>query len=136
MCGFLDTSPVDIQMRNRPHPVSILDADPDTLRNEPRRNLVSSSTRAFDVEEHEVGFDRARAGFDARNPGNASGEFTGVVVIFRQAFDMVIEGMETGGGNDTGLAHSAAQPVFPNLRLLDERRRPREHAADRTPKPL
>ena len=83
----------------------------------------------LDVEEDEVGvgaLDR-----DAGDLGELAGEQTGVLVIFGQAVDVMVQRVEASGGADAGLAHGAADPLFPAPGFADEVGRSGEDGAKR-----
>ena len=57
---------------------------------------------------------------DAGDLGEAVGQEAGVGVVVREAVDVVVEGVEAGGGDDAGLAHGAAELMLHTPGLGDE----------------
>jgi hypothetical protein len=80
--------------------------------------------------------DRGRIQRQPGQPGDGLGEDLGVGVVLGQALDVVVECIEACGGDDTGLAHGAAQALFPDPGLLDQHCGAGEHAAHRAAEAL
>ena len=57
---------------------------------------------------------------DARDLGHAPRQGGGVGVVLGQAVDVVLQGVDTGGGVHAALAHRAAEPLLPAPGLADE----------------
>ena len=52
-------------------------------------------------------------------------------MILGQPFDVVVEGVEAGGGADAALTQRAAEPLLPAPGAVDERGRAAQHGAER-----
>ena len=71
------------------------------------------------MEDDDVSVDFGWTKFEARNRPDGVGEDAGIGVIFGEAVDVVIQGVERAGGDDAGLAHAAAEEFASRLALLD-----------------
>ena len=82
-------------------------------------------------EDDDVGLDAVRVDGDAADVGQAGGQAAGVGVVVGQAFHHSVQGDQAGGGEDAGLAHSAADHLAPLAGASDEFRRAAQHRPDR-----
>ena len=73
-----------------------------------------------DVEEDDVGVDVVGVYTDAVDFREALCEFLGVLVVFVEAFDHVVEGVDAGGSDDAYLSHSGAEHLAPASGSGDE----------------
>src|SRR5262249_16819343 len=80
--------------------------------------LLESAGPVFRGPQGSVHFepDQVRLDFRRYEPqpgrvGDSAGDELGVAMVLRQAFDVMVEGVERGGGEDTHLAHAAAEEL-------------------------
>src|SRR5579859_2603928 len=121
------TAMVDIQMRAGTGTIAAGRRKGDALPADALGKLVRGEAGAGGVEEHQVGF-----GFlhrDARDLRQALGEGTGVRMIVREAVDVVIERVDTGGCTDTCLAQRPAEALLPAPGRVDELLRATQYGA-------
>ncbi len=84
-----------------------------------RRDQISGrQAGAVELEEHQIGVRRLHP--HAGDLRQALRETSRTGMILGEPRDIVVEGIEAGGGADTGLAHGAAEPLFPAPDLVDE----------------
>ena len=89
----------------------------------------------FHVEKDQVGVGAFDG--DAGDLGEFAGEDAGVLVIFGEAVDVVVEAVEAGCGDHAGLAEGAADALFPAPGFADEIGRAGQGPAPRgAPRPL
>jgi hypothetical protein len=81
------------------------------------QNLCRHRPRA---KKDEVGLDPRRINFDAGQTGQSCRQRAGVGVILSQAIAVVIEGVESAGGDNAGLAQATAELLPETARPLDK----------------
>src|SRR5688500_855777 len=74
--------------------------------------LLGRETRSRDVEKHDVGFDLSRIEVDARDLGEATREELGVLVVLRQALDVMLQRVNAACSNNAGLPHRATKHLL------------------------
>ena len=81
--------------------------------------LITGQPGLVNVEDHDVRLHRARIELDPGNAGELQGQLPGPLMILGQPVDVMLQGIDAGGGNDPGLPHGAPEA------LLDSARPPR-----------
>src|SRR5688500_9482481 len=97
-------------------------------------NICLTSTGGGDVEDDDVSADVFRIYPDPGNLGETFGEAASVGMVFVEAFGRFFERDQSGGGENPGLTHSAAEPLSPSSGFVDERTRASEYRPDRRAK--
>src|SRR4051812_44326024 len=82
--------------------------------------LVVAHAGAADVEVQDVGLRLGRVQLDAVDLREAASEQLRVRMIFRESIDVMLERIDTSGGDDARLPHRAAEDVLESPRSLDE----------------
>jgi len=100
------------------------------------RQLPRGSTGGIHLEKDEVGFDFSGVDVDSRNLLNPRSEQLGVVVVLPQAVDVVIERVQGGRRDNTGLPQGSAKQFANPPSLGNVFAGPDEDGAHRTPQPL
>ena len=71
------------------------------------------------VKDDDVRLDVLWRNLDRRNLLEQSRQLLGMVVIVFQSCDMMLEGVDAGGGEDAGLAHGASVHPAESARAVD-----------------
>ena len=85
---------------------------------------------AVGVDHHDVGLGGGGVGVDAGEVGEGFGDGAGAAVVFGEAVHHLGEADDAAGGQQTRLAHAAAEALSPELGLVDEGLRPAQERAD------
>src|SRR5690606_26498334 len=83
------------------------------------------------LEEHDVGLRFPRRPPDAGNARESRGEPPGIGMVAREPLDVLVEGVQAGGGGDAGLAHGPAEGMLEPAGAGDVRLAAREDRPDR-----
>lgn len=106
----LSLSSVHVQMSYAAERARAHRADQHVLLAHPRRKLRRGCLR---VERDDVRGHGGTAQGRAGTPANRFGDDPRILVILSQPRKVVIEGVETGRGDDSRLAHAAAETLAP-----------------------
>ena len=95
-------------------------------------NGGGSVAHVAEGEDDDVALHGVEVDFDIGDGRDGFGEQAGVGVIFVEACGHLLEGDETGGGEDAGLAHAAAEGLADGSSAVDIVLGSDEHGADRS----
>src|SRR6185312_1986961 len=118
--SLVDSVRRDIQVSHRPDRMRAQHAEPDAVA--PHGSgieLIPSQAGLVNVEDHDVRLHGARFELDPGNAGQLLRQLPGPLVILGQPIDVVLQGIDAGGGNDPGLPHGAPETLLVAPGLLD-----------------
>src|SRR5262245_44496602 len=126
----------NVEMSDRAQRVWAEGIEQDAALTGARHDRVRVRCLGRHVEDDDVGLYRRDIEHDARAGTETARDPRGVVVVLRETLDIVIERVQTSRGEDTDLAHRAAQHAAVANGPIDELARTGEQRAPRGTQPL
>src|SRR5918992_2219062 len=132
----LDPGRVDVQMGDGPERCWADHADSDAVfGHHPAGEFLDGRT-IFEREDHYVRLYGVRVDDDSGDRGQASSERLGIRVVVGKPVDVVIECVDSGGSDNSCLAHGSAEALLESPGLVDERLVAGENSSDRSSESL